>query len=50
MSESGTPGMSPEQMQEAIASLSTPDTVESPFGQLDFFDGVPRPTTVLDGL
>ena len=26
MSESGTPGMSPEQMREAIASLSSPDT------------------------
>ena len=46
MSESGTPGMSAEQMQEAIASLSTPDTIETPFGRLDFFDGVPRPTTV----
>ena len=46
MSESGTSGMSAEQMQEAIASLSTPDTIETPFGRLDFFDGVPRPTTV----
>jgi hypothetical protein len=46
MSESGTRGMSAEQMQEAIASLSTPDTIETPFGRLEFFDGVPRPTTV----
>jgi len=26
--------------------LSSPDTIESPFGELDFFDGVPRPDTV----
>ena len=53
MSESGTPGMSAEQMQEAIATLSSPDRVESPFGELDFFDGVPTPetvTTVYDAL
>lgn len=42
----GGSGLSPAQMKEAIASLSSPDTVESPFGQLDFFDGVPRPDTV----
>ena len=45
MSTSGS-GLSPEQMREAIATLSSPDVVESPFGQLDFFDGVPRPDTV----
>ena len=39
-------GMSPDQMKEAIAGLSSRDTIESPFGQLDFFDGVPRPDTV----
>ena len=39
-------GMSPDEMKEAIAGLSTQDTIESPFGQLDFFDGVPRPSTV----
>ncbi len=38
-------GMSPEQMQRAIASLSTPDTVESHFGQLTFFYGVPLSET-----
>jgi hypothetical protein len=44
----GTPGagLSAERMQEAIASMSTPDAVDSPFGQLAFFDGVPRPDTV----
>src|SRR5262249_16070739 len=38
------PGMAdftPEQMQAAVASLSSPDIVESPFGELHFFDGVP---------
>ena len=43
---SGGAGLSPDQMREAIAQLSSPDTVESPFGQLDFFDGVPTPDTV----
>ncbi len=33
-------------MNEAIASLSSPAAVESPFGQLEFFDGMPRPETV----
>ena len=52
MSISGTPGsgLSQEQLQEAIASLSTPDVVESPFGPLDFLDGVPASATGLDGL
>jgi hypothetical protein len=39
-------GLSQEQLKDAITTLSSPDTVESPFGQLDFFDGVPRPDTV----
>jgi hypothetical protein len=47
MSNPDTVGaLSSEQMKEAIASVSSPDTVESPFGQLEFFDGVPRPATV----
>ena len=47
MSEAGRgAGLSPEQMREAVAGLSSPDTIESPFGQLDFFDGVPSPSTV----
>src|SRR3984957_14011054 len=33
-------------LREAIASLSTPGRVESPFGALDFFDGLPLPETV----
>ncbi len=48
MSTEGTAGtgLSPEQMGEAIASLSSPDVVDSPFGKLRFFDGVPTPETV----
>src|SRR3954462_238529 len=38
--------LSPEQMREAITTLSSPDRVQSPFGTLDFFDGVPTPETV----
>ncbi len=40
-----TGSLSPEQLQAAIASLSSPDQVESPLGRLDFFDGVPTPKT-----
>ena len=39
-------GLSPQQVSAAIASLSSPETVDSPFGSLEFFDGVPRPDTV----
>ena len=53
MSAAPAGSLSPEQMREAIATLSSPDRVESPFGALDFFDGVPTPetvTTVYDAL
>jgi hypothetical protein len=33
-------------LRDAIASLSSPDRVDSPFGALDFFDGVPLSGTV----
>src|SRR5690349_7512694 len=33
-------------IQDEIATLSTPDELESPFGTLRFFDGVPLPETV----
>jgi hypothetical protein len=46
MSAATTESLSPEQMRAAIATLSCPDRVESPFGAMDFFDGVPRPETV----
>jgi hypothetical protein len=45
-SDTQASGLSPEQMSQAIAGLSSPDQVESPFGRLDFFDGLPRPDTV----
>jgi hypothetical protein len=35
-----------ELLREAIASLSSPDLVESPFGALKFFDGLPLAGTV----
>ena len=44
-SAASTGSLSPEQLRAAIASLSSPDQVESPFGRLDFFDGVPTPET-----
>lgn len=46
MSESRLPGLSPEEFTAAIATLSSPDVVASPFGELEFFDGVPLPETV----
>src|SRR4051812_42768645 len=45
-SAASTQGLSTGQLQQAIATLSTPDRVASPFGALDFFDGVPTPLTV----
>jgi hypothetical protein len=44
-SAASTESLSPDQLQAAIASLSSPDQVESPFGRLDFFDGVPTSET-----
>ncbi|MET0854677.1 MAG: DUF1254 domain-containing protein [Microterricola sp.] len=46
MSEQTRAGISTEQLKEAVASLSTPDTVSSPFGDMHFFDGLPLPETV----
>jgi hypothetical protein len=45
-SAESTKSLSSEEMRAAIATLSSPDRVESPFGTLDFFDGVPTPETV----
>src|SRR5215213_10727077 len=45
-SAASTKRLSPEQLRDAIATLSSPDRVQSPFGALDFFDGVPTPETV----
>jgi len=47
------PGLTPEQMERAVATLASPGVMDSPFGQLNFFDGVPTPETVArlyDGL
>ena len=41
----GGGNLSADEMQAAIASLSTPDLVESPFGRLEFFDGLPTAST-----
>ena len=46
MSGDRTVGLDVEEMKAAVASLATPDSVESPFGTLRFFDGVPLPETV----
>ncbi|MDE0547634.1 DUF1254 domain-containing protein [Microbacterium sp. C7(2022)] len=46
MTEPTAAGLSAEDFAEAIASLSLPDTIPSPFGDLEFFDGVPLPQTV----
>jgi hypothetical protein len=39
-------GLTPQQLRAVIATLSSPDRVASPFGTLEFFDGVPTPGTV----
>jgi len=36
-----------EVSQETLKSISTPDTVETPIGKLEFFDGVPTDATVV---
>ena len=45
MSDVQEPSLSPEEFAAAIASLSSPKVVRSPFGDLNFFDGVPLPET-----
>ena len=49
MPEPRLPGLNPEEFAAAIAALSSPDVVASPFGDLHFFDGVPLPETVRPG-
>jgi hypothetical protein len=41
--QSSSPGVS----AEALASLCSPDTLDTPFGTMEFFDGVPLPETVV---
>lgn len=47
MSDQNRAGFDAAEMASAVASLSTADTVASPFGELQFFDGVPLPETVV---
>ena len=42
VSDAPNPGTSPE----TLASIVCPDRLETPFGGLDFFDGMPMPDTV----
>ncbi|WP_308797635.1 DUF1254 domain-containing protein [Agromyces silvae] len=48
MVNEGTPGagISAEAMEQAIARVSTPDRLMTPFGELELFDGVPRAASV----
>lgn len=40
------PGLTKEQLAEEVTHVSTPDRLSTPFGDLEFFDGVPRPESV----
>ncbi len=47
------PGLTAEQLAEEISHVSIPDRLSTPFGELEFFDGVPQPASVrsiFDGL
>lgn len=47
------PGLTAEQFAEEVSHLSTPDRLSTPFGEFEFFDGVPKPESVqsiFDGL
>lgn len=40
------PGLTAEQLQEAVRRISTPEELSTPFGAVQFFDGVPRRASV----
>lgn len=47
------PGLTAEQLAEEVSHVSTPDRLSTPFGEFEFFDGVPKPESVqsiFDGL
>ncbi|MFD4468250.1 DUF1254 domain-containing protein [Rhodococcus sp. NPDC058505] len=44
--DTSIPGSTPPGLTDAIASISSPDGIDTPFGHLRFFDGVPLPDTV----
>lgn len=48
MAIDGTPGagLTREQLAEEVTHLSTPDHLKTPFGDLEFFDGVPHADSV----
>lgn len=51
-SNSGS-GLTSEQLAEEVFHVSTPDRLSTPFGEFEFFDGVPKPESVqaiFDGL
>ncbi len=41
-----TPGLDPGIDSEVLASLATPSSIDTPFGVMEFFDGMPLPATV----
>ena len=46
-------GLTKEQLAEEVTHISTPDRLSTPFGEFEFFDGVPKPESVqsiFDGL
>ena len=44
-----TTGQSVRVSSEELASISSPSRVETPFGDFEFFDGLPLPVTVERG-
>lgn len=44
--EPSASSMSPHELADAIARVSTPDELDTPFGRLEFFDGVPQDSSV----
>lgn len=47
------PGLTKEQLTAEMKHVSTPERLSTPFGELEFFDGVPKPESVqsiFDGL
>jgi len=46
MTDHQSTGMGADALAEAIRRVSTPDELDTPFGRLDLFDGVPRAASV----
>ncbi|WP_082492326.1 DUF1254 domain-containing protein [Leifsonia sp. Root4] len=47
------PGLTQAELAEEVSHVSTPDRLSTPFGEFEFFDGVPKPESVqsiFDGL